>query len=169
MPTREEIAASKVIVIGTVSQVNGAAAFITPEAFLKGSVSAHDIVIEQGPAGCAPIPIGTGGHMLLMLGGDGPTLTWPLLDSPGSYALESGHAVSMNPANHQTVGNSPTQAVLVDHIRSITGQYAVPAQSNSEGASLNWLKVVVPVTVVVLIVFAIGLYLMKIWHRIDPT
>jgi hypothetical protein len=45
----------------------------------------------------------------------------------------------------------------------------VPAQTNSQGASLDWIKVVLPTALVVLAVFGIGLYLMKIWHRIDPT
>jgi hypothetical protein len=45
----------------------------------------------------------------------------------------------------------------------------VPAANQSEGASLDWVRVVLPTTIVVLIVFGIGLVLMRTWHRIDPS
>lgn len=169
--TREDANLTSMIVIGTVASVDDDGARITPEAFLKGPASASDIVISGGHAvGCASVELQAGERVLLSLRADSDGVVgWPLIDSEPSYLLENGRAVSLDPRSGQTAENAPTEAEVVDHIRSITGQYAVPAASDSEGASLDWLKVVLPTTLVVLAVFGIGLYLMKIWHRIDPT
>lgn len=170
MPTRQELTAADIVVIGTVTAVGGDTAHLKPEAFLKGPTSAAELQIG-GPVliGCYRIALHVGDRVLLTLSSDKGVLGWPLADGVGSYILESGRAVSLNAFNNQTVSNAPTEAAVVDHIRGITGQYAVPAQSNSQGASLGWVKVVLPTALVVLAVFGIGLYLMKIWHRIDPT
>lgn len=173
MPTRQFLNSADVVVIGVIAQVEGVGgdtASLKPEAFLKGPTSATDVVIG-GPmvAGCGRILLHEGDRVLLTLSSDKGVFAWPLIDSEGSYLLEDGRAVSLNTFNNQTVANAPTEAAVVDHIRSITGQYAVPAQTNSQGASLDWIKVVLPTALVVLAVFGIGLYLMKIWHRIDPT
>ncbi|HKS91865.1 MAG TPA: hypothetical protein VJQ83_08045 [Tepidiformaceae bacterium] len=170
MPTRQELGVADIVVIGTVTSVDGANASLKPEAFLKGPTSAADLQIG-GPVliGCYRIALHAGDRVLLTLSSDKGVLAWPLADGVGSYLLESGRAVSLNTFNNQTVDNAPTEAAVVDHIRSITGQYAIPATSDSQGASLDWVKVVLPVALVTLAVFGIGLYLMKIWHRIDPT
>lgn len=170
MPTRMEVDASDLVVIGTIASVDGDAARLAPEAFLKGPTSSTDIVIG-GPvqAGCARVALHPGDRVLLSLTSEQGVIGWPLEGGVGSYRLEAGRAVSLNTFNQQTVSNAPTEAAVVDHIRSITEQYAVPATSASEGATLDWVKVVLPTALVILAVFGIGLYLMKIWHRIDPT
>jgi hypothetical protein len=61
------------------------------------------------------------------------------------------------------------EADLVEEIRGITGQYAVPPQSESEGQGIDWWKTVLPVGGAVLGIFVVGLFLMRIWHRIDPS
>ena len=170
LATREEIEATSVILIGTVAGVGDTQARITPQVYLKGPVSASDVVIQAPPLGCAGVPLQQGERVLLMLPNSGGQLLWPMLDSPGgSYRLVDGHAVNLDPRVTETVDGAPTESEVVEHIRSVTGQYAVPATSASEGASLDWVKVVAPVTVACLLVFGIGLWLMKIWHRIDPS
>jgi len=150
--------------------VSDTQARITPEAYLKGPVSASDVVVQAAGPGCAGVPLEQGERVLLMLPNSGGNLLWPMLDSPGgAYRLVDGRAVNLDPRVTQTVDSAPTESDVVEHIRSVTGQYAVPATSPSEGASLDWFKVVAPVTIACLIVFGIGLWLMKIWHRIDPT
>ncbi len=170
MPTRVELQAASIVVIGTVTTVSGESADLKPEAFLKGPTSAAQLQIG-GPvlAGCDRISLHPGDRVLLTLSSNKGVLTWPLADGLGSYLLQNGRAVSLNIFNKQTVANAPTEAAVVDHIRGITGQYAIPATSDSQGASLDWVKVVLPVALVTLAVFGIGLYLMKIWHRIDPS
>ena len=170
MPTRVELDAASIVVIGTVTTVDSESADLKPEAFLKGPTSAAQLVIG-GPViiGCYRVALHSGDRVLLTLSSDKGVLGWPLADGVGSYLLQDGRAVSLNTFNKQTAANAPTEAAVVDHIRGITGQYAIPATSNSQGASLDWLKVVLPVALVTLAIFGIGLYLMKIWHRIDPT
>jgi hypothetical protein len=58
---------------------------------------------------------------------------------------------------------------VVAAIRAITGQYAVPAGSKDEGAGIDWKSTVLPVGAALLAVFAIGLVLMRQWHKIDPS
>ncbi|MDZ7727312.1 MAG: hypothetical protein U5Q44_03460 [Dehalococcoidia bacterium] len=58
---------------------------------------------------------------------------------------------------------------LVDDIRAVTGQSSEPATEDAEGADIDWIGTVVPVTAGVVIVLGIGLVLMKEWHRIDPS
>ena len=57
---------------------------------------------------------------------------------------------------------------LVTRIREVSGQYAVLATDASEGASIDWLRVVLPVTLAAIVILAIALVLLRIWHRIDP-
>jgi hypothetical protein len=57
----------------------------------------------------------------------------------------------------------------VSLVRGITEQYAVPAASAGDGAGIDWWKTVLPVGVATLALFGVGLYLMRIWHRIDPS
>jgi hypothetical protein len=169
--TRADATEANMIVIGRVASIEADSAHIAPEAFLKGPASAAEIAIEGGHhVGCASVELQPGQRVLLSLRADSDgVVAWPLIDDGPSYLLENGRAVSLDPRNNQTVANAPTEANVVDHIRSITEQYAVPAASESEGASLDWVKVVVPTAIACLVVFGIGLYLMKIWHRIDPT
>ena len=70
----------------------------------------------------------------------------------------------------ETGGKVPASELdVVQKIRALTGQYAVPAASEDDGAGIDWSHTIVPMGVVLLIVFGIGLVLMRVWHRIDPT
>ena len=61
------------------------------------------------------------------------------------------------------------EAELVSRIRALTNQYTVPAAAESESAGIDWGRTVVPVGFAVLALFGVGLVLMRIWHRIDPS
>ena len=67
------------------------------------------------------------------------------------------------------LGGNVSESDLVQKVRAITGQYAVPAASQSEGAGIDWRNTVLPLSVALAFVFAIGLVLMRVWHRIDPS
>jgi len=43
------------------------------------------------------------------------------------------------------------------------------AAIGEEGAAIDWIGTVLPVSAALLVVFAIGLLLMRTWHRIDPS
>jgi hypothetical protein len=66
-------------------------------------------------------------------------------------------------------GGSYLESELIAQVRSVTNRYAVPAASPSEGEGIDWGKTVVPLSIALGAVFIIGLFLMGIWHRIDPT
>jgi hypothetical protein len=67
-------------------------------------------------------------------------------------------------------GAEPRSEVeVVSSIRAITGQYAVPAATEAEGAGIDWGNTVLPLGLVLLVIFGIGLVLMRVWHRIDPS
>ena len=63
---------------------------------------------------------------------------------------------------------SLTEDDLVSRIREVSGQYAVLATDPSEGASVNWLGVVLPVALAAALILGIALVLLRIWHRIEP-
>jgi hypothetical protein len=84
-------------------------------------------------------------------------------DSRSSVRLESGNAFL---SDGTPIGSEES---LVADVRNLTGQYAVAAQSESEGEGIEWTTTVLPIAVALGIVFVIGLFLMRIWHRIDPS
>ncbi|MEO9255238.1 MAG: hypothetical protein ABI305_06850 [Tepidiformaceae bacterium] len=154
-----------VIVIARVStDATDTSALLQPEAYLKGSASSQAIPLSLPAqyAGCAAAQFPRGNRVLVFLGSRDAKFVWPTVER--IYYLNDGSAVSPLDPN-----NPVTEEALVSSIRSVTNEYIVPASSNAEGASLDWVRVVLPTTIVVLIVFGIGLVLMRIWHRIDPT
>lgn len=58
---------------------------------------------------------------------------------------------------------------LTQKVRAVTGQFAVPAVSGDEGAGIDWGHTVIPLGIALAIIFVIGLVLMRVWHRIDPS
>lgn len=164
------VAQSSIIAVGTVQEVTGGAgdatqsATLHPEVLLKGPSNALDIQIQRSTPNmpCQFAGLQQGDRVLVFLHGAEP-FAWPGVSE--AYLLSNGQATSMNPADTRTM----SETALVAQVRGLTNQVAVPATSNSEGASIDWIGTVVPVTVALLVVFGIGLYLMSIWHRIDPT
>lgn len=152
---------AELIVIGRAAEVTGSRLVFEPEAFLKGPASGEPIVFAADPIDdtCPRQQFATGDRALIYVF-DARTLPWPYISQV--YVLKDGRA---------TIGDrTETEIGVVEEIRGITGQYAVPAiADNGEGAGIDWWSTVMPIGVVLLIIFGIGLVMMRVWHRIDPS
>lgn len=150
-----------VIVVGELVTVAGAPA-IAPEAYLKGPAIAEALPLSDRPTECdrAVLPV-EGSRVLAALRREGGGFQWPV--PAALFVVEDGVATNGgdNPA-------SLSEDDLVTRIREVSGQYAVLATDASEGASIDWLRVVLPVTIAAIVILAIALVLLRIWHRIDP-
>lgn len=143
--------------------MSGESATIAPEAYLKGPTSSGTVLlrIETLPSECEPAELRVGERVLLLLRSNQGDVHWP---SPEQlWVLRGGEATL------QDSGESISEGELVSAIRDVTGQYSVPVASEAEAPGIDWIRTVLWVGGVVLVVFAIGLVLMKEWHRIDPT
>lgn len=156
----EFVLESELIIIGTVREVTSTELRVAPEAFLKGPSSGEPFVFTAEQDDSCPMQEFESGDRALIYVFDAANLPWPYINQ--AYLLESGRA---------TMGDrSETEIAVVEEIRGITGQYAVPAVADGgEGAGIDWGSTVLPIGVVLAIVFGIGLMLMRVWHRIDPT
>ena len=145
--------------MGRVSNVDGESFQLQPEAFLKGPVSGDAIRFSGKDAQCPTLEVNADERFLVyMAKADEPT--WPLINQ--AYEFRNGKA-------YREGEQERLEIEVISDIRAITGQYAVPAASESEGAGINWEDTVLPLGVVLLIIFGIGLVLMRVWHRIDPS
>lgn len=163
---------SSLIVIGTWIRTDSdptktdiASIVFQPEAFLKGPTSAREIRFGSGlPGPCqASGAARTGDRLLLIANGDPEHAMFP--EPERAYVLREGRATTLLRGDT----TSTTEAELVSRIRTLTGQYAVPAGDDGESAGIDWGKTVLPVGFAVLALFGVGLVLMRIWHRIDPS
>jgi len=153
------IAESEVILIGRATRATETELEIEPEAFLKGPASGEPFVLPLRDELCPPAEVRVGQRLLIyMLDASEPE--WPLMNQV--YVLQDGHANRPGEAQR-------TEVEVVSHIRGVTGQYIVPAASESEGAGIDWESTVLPLGVVLVVIFGIGLVLMRVWHRIDPS
>jgi len=156
---------AQVIVVGTVVRADETALVLKPEAFLKGPVSQEDLRFTkalpggEGANGCPTALLATGQRALVYVF-DASSGQWPLVNQV--YVLDQGRA-------RMEGDKERTEAEVVNAIRGVTGQYAVPAATSDEGAGINWKSTVLPVGIALAIIFAIGLVLMRTWHRIDPS
>jgi hypothetical protein len=150
-----------VIVVGELVIV-GSTPTVEPEAYLKGSAIAGPLVISNAPSECARAELPPeGGRVVVALRRDGRGFAWPV--PAALFTVEGGTATNG--------GDAPVslpEDELVSRIRGFSGQYAVLAGDASEGASIDWLRVVLPVTLAALVILGIALVLLRIWHRIDP-
>lgn len=159
---------SEVILIGKVTSADSETLVLRPEAFLKGPVSAEPVTLRAGLPGSPGVPIVgdcprpqvSEGDRLLVYLYDAEQPRYPYINQ--AYLLTDGRA-------HMEGDRERTEIEVVSAIRGMTGQYAVPATAESEGAGINWKQTVIPLGVVMLILFGIGLVLMRVWHRIDPS
>jgi hypothetical protein len=156
--------AASVIVVGEVRDAHPRPE-IDPEAFLKGTVSPEAIRFTYGPGertACLPAALPIGARVLAFVAVGGGVVHWPA--GSAVFVLEDGVALRVD-------GNLPplTETELIERVRAVTGQFAVPPAAHEEGAGIDWTGTVLPVTVVLLVIFGIGLALMRIWHRIDPS
>lgn len=150
-----------VIVVGEAVTVGGVWA-VQPEAYLKGSALAQPLRLATAPSECARADLPPeGARVVVALRRDGGSFQWPV--PAALFLVDDGTAVN--------AGDAPVslpEDELVSRIREVTGQYAVLAADESEGASIDWLRVVLPVTLAAILILAIALVLLRIWHRIDP-
>jgi hypothetical protein len=153
------VAGAETIVVVEVETATRARAELQPEVFLKGPVTAGHLVLTDPDraSSCEVAAFEPGRRFVLFLNGS----RWPY--SGQVLHLEGGTAVS--PTGGYTAPETETLAA----IRGLTEQYAVPPRSQSESQGIDWWKTVVPVGAAVLGIFAAGLFLMRIWHRIDPS
>ncbi|WP_322794899.1 hypothetical protein [Tepidiforma sp.] len=151
------------ILIGTAA-ADGDSLVIEPEGFLRGTASREPVRLGETPPdpACGPAPLKPGERYLLFLDVDAAGAHWPAAGA--AFALRDGRATRLD----EGLPAAP-EAEVVSQVRSLTGQYAVPAQQGQSGAGIDLRGTILPVGVVLLVVFGIGLVLMRIWHRIDPS
>lgn len=166
-PLASQIVIAKVVDLGPIpaTQSENQNAILEPQVFLKGAASSQPLrFTRSGPLHpCQHAEWMVGQRVLVFVLGDEEPFAWP--GAEAALALADGHAKSFNPAD----ANDYLESDLVTTIRSITNQYAVPAASSAEGAGIDWGKTVLPLSAALGAVFIIGLFLMRIWHRIDPS
>jgi hypothetical protein len=161
----ELVAGSDLIVVAEVRDGGDRQAVLAPEVYLKGPAQAAAIPVRKTdaePRECPYAELAPGSRVLAFIHEQDGTMGWP--DALFVFNLEDGGAL-----NQVSGPNSQNEDELVGEIRDITEQYAVPAQSADEEEGIEWGTTVLPVAVALGIVFVIGLFLMRIWHRIDPS
>ncbi|MBE0611522.1 MAG: hypothetical protein IH609_19230 [Dehalococcoidia bacterium] len=162
----QAVEASGLILVAKVHrEADSGPATLEPEAILKGSVPSTNVEVPlpEGEAPCELAVLADGTRALLFLSVMDGRPQWP--GASQVFDLEDGFAIQQEDLGF---GRSP-EVARVNSIRSITGQYVVPAADSSEGAGIDWGSTVLPMGAVLLVVFGIGLVLMRTWHRIDPS
>ncbi|MGK2966381.1 MAG: hypothetical protein ACSLFM_12370 [Tepidiformaceae bacterium] len=153
------------VVVAQVEEADADSATIHPEVYFKGAATGESVSLERPTAeapGCTLATIVAGDRVLLLLRAEDGVYLWPAVEEV--YTLRAGSAFRGEP-----LSDSTSEDQLIDDIRSVTGQEAVAAEGGADGASIEWLGTVVPVTVALVLVLGIGLVMMREWHRIDPT
>lgn len=151
----------EVIVVGTLVSEQGAPA-VAPEVYLKGSAVTGALVLSSAPSECeeAVLPP-EGARVIVALRQSARGFERPV---PAALFIVAG-GVATNRADPPV---SLPEEDLVSRIRRVSGQYAVLATDPSEGVSINWLGVVLPVALAAALILCIALVLLRIWHRIEP-
>lgn len=162
---------SKLVLIGSFVQIENTPntfdighVVIRPESFLKGATSARDVAFSAGfPFLCQQGELRPGDRLLVLAGANDDGPIWP---SPERvYRLAEGTAQAL------VTGAAPGQRedALIADIRGLTNQQSVPAANADEGEGIDWLTTVLPIAGGLAALFIAGLFLMRIWHRIDPS
>ncbi len=164
-PTSETFERFPLIVVGRVERVDEADAEVDPEQILKGSVQGTTLRLPHpGLVGlCGNAVLEPGDQVLLLLRVEGGLPEWPTVDQ--AYYLRDGMWANGNPTAYRLY----REQELIDMVTSATNQVVVPAQTEDEGEGIEWGTTVLPIAVALGVVFVIGLFLMRIWHRIDPS
>ncbi|GIW12657.1 MAG: hypothetical protein KatS3mg062_0096 [Tepidiforma sp.] len=154
---------ANVIVVGTVREAPDGPE-LQPEAFLKGTVSREVIRFSPAalPEGCSPAKLEDADRVLVFLTTQGSLPAQPA--ATAAFVLRDGLAVRADGG-----GQALPEVQLVERIRALTGQEAVPPEAGEQGAGIELRETILPVGVLLLAVFGIGLVLMRVWHRIDPS
>ena len=137
---------------------------LKPESFLKGSPSAANFEFLYGPPElCESFGPKRGERFLLVVSSVTSPPGWPFAGQV--FRLESGNAVSSGKGDARIL----KEADLVARIRSQTNQFSQPASSSGSGAAIDWGSTVLPIGAACAALLVVGLFLMRIWHRIDPS
>jgi hypothetical protein len=159
------IVASRVIVIATVAESEPSSQVVLrPEAYLKGAARTGDLRLRYpDPLPRCPLAqFDRGVRLFIFLEEEAGTLAWPSVTEV--YVLRDGLATVAGPVPDQR-----SEAELVAAVRAVTNQFAVPAAADAGGASIDWKGTILPIGGALAVVFVIALFLMRIWHRIDPS
>lgn len=135
---------------------------IEPEVYLRGSAMTRSLELIEKPSTCSRADLPSDGvRVLVGLRQDSGGFQWPTGDA--LFVVEDGMARvgGVHPV-------SLTENELVTLIREVSGQYAVVATDASQGVSINWLGVILPVCLSAMVILGIALFLLRIWHRIEP-
>lgn len=158
---RSAIQTADVIVVGTIASNDDGHTTIEPEAYLKGPATGRVIVLgARDDSTCAPASVADGDRVIAMLatGADEDTADWP----------GEGRTFVVNEGQTNLGGAAVSEETVIEALREVTGVYAVPAGSDA-GISFNLSGSILPVGIVIGAIFGIGLVLMRVWHRIDPS
>ncbi|MFN0095637.1 MAG: hypothetical protein ACKVVT_12790 [Dehalococcoidia bacterium] len=155
----ELAAAVSVVVVGTVERADlDQGAVVRPEVFLKGPASSADFTFAPSASGCEPAPLQAGDRTIVFV--SNPS-RWPNVAE--AIVFRRGEKVG------DGWPEVTTEEALIASVRHVTGQYVVPVPAAGQGAGIDWWKTVVPVGVALAIIMGVSLFLMRIWHRIDPS
>jgi hypothetical protein len=159
------------IVIGRVTAAGSDEATMRPEAYLKGPADGRSILFAK-PAPDARVPGKVSGECPLADLDEGDRVLAFIVARPGtSYEWPGAIFVAHLEEGDALVAGSvvASEDELVEELRGLTGQYAVPAGSEDEGAGIDWVGTVLPVGGALAGLMVVGLLLMRVWHRIDPS
>ena len=164
----QAVQASSLVAVARVQEVEpGVRVLLKPEALLKGSFAGLTVEIaypsREPTNGCKLATFVSGSRVFVFLAGREGHVYWP--SDYQAFVLADGRAVQQADTGWKLV----TEAGLISLVRGITGQYVVPVAGGEHGAGIDWRNTVLPLSAALLIVFGIGLVLMRVWHRIDPT
>ena len=163
LPQDQAVEQARVIVLARVEGRTDQTVTLLPEAYLKGPLNAGSLTLTKFPAHeqCDFPEFPEGGRVLAILDAAPEGLAWPYRFQ--LFVLEDGRA--FGPGGE----DRGTEAELIREVRALTGQYAVPAASEDEGAGIDWAKTVLPVGGALVVIFIVSLALMRLWHKIDPS
>ncbi len=150
-----------VVVVGELGSEAGLPA-IAAELYLKGSAVRPILVLLDHASGCARAELPPeGARVLAALRLESGGYQWPV--PAALFVFADGRAV-----NGGAAPVSLPEDDLIARIRGVSGQYVVLATDASGGVSINWLGVVLPVTLAAALILGVALVLLRIWHRIEP-
>ena len=130
-------------------------------AYFKGPPTAH-VLMPMYTDGHCEAQLSSGDIVVAALRGfPGAKILWP---SKGSvFFIKKG-----NVFDNEGSSLGFTREQFIEVLRESTGQYAIPAKLSSEAASLNIRSVIIPVLIAAVCILGIGLFLQRIWQKIDP-
>ena len=150
-----------IVKVGNFLQTTPKSVELNVEAYLKGPPNVHVLVPVLRDDLCTAELYADARMLVALKGFPGVNVLWPSYGSV--FFLENGYVF-----NEDGLNLGVTEADLIKDVRSVTGQFAVPANSLNEAASLDLVSVIIPVLIAAVCILGIGLILQRIWQKIDP-